>query len=178
MPEIPKRLLASARKQGTTKHQNKVANLLQKLVRAEAGAFVGESLAICDGEPQMVHTRLGECACVTCGRVHWFKGTRRMQGGHMLPGRNAHILLDETLVYPQCAYCNEWHSGAPVEFKTYAVERYGEDWYAAKKMQSRGYVMDGGHRKRHIPPTLEERVLLYMDFQQRLKIAEEIINAG
>lgn len=178
MPEIPKAMLSHAAKLRPSKHRDHVAVYLQRMVRAEAAAIAGESLAICDGVPEMVYSGLGECVCVTCGCVKWWKGTRQMQGGHMLPSRNAHIVLDETLVYPQCVVCNEYRNGAPAEFRLYAIERFGIEWYDAKRLQSKGYVMQGGQRKRHVPHSREERILLQLEFKRRTKEAERIINAG
>lgn len=101
-----------------------------------------------------------------------------MQGGHMLPGRNRYIVLDEELVYPQCNVCNQYRSGAMGEFRLYAETLYGVAWYEAKLLQSNGYRNVNGRRQQITPHTLEERVQLHVEFKQRTKIAEGIINGG
>lgn len=41
--------------------------------------------------------------CITCKREYPYK---RLQAGHFIPGRNNAVLLDERIVYSQCAGCN------------------------------------------------------------------------
>lgn len=41
--------------------------------------------------------------CVTCKRDYDIKN---LQAGHFIPGRNNSVLLDERIVYSQCAGCN------------------------------------------------------------------------
>lgn len=101
-----------------------------------------------------------------------------MQGGHMLPGRNRYIVLDEELVYPQCNVCNQHRSGAMAEFRLFAETLHGVEWYEAKVLQSNGYRNVNGRREQITPHTLEERVALHMEFKRRTREAERIINAG
>lgn len=96
-----------------------VAPLFQKMIRAEAGADHRQYVtAVVDGKIRQVERKLGQCVCVTCGKVQrWDSGIKGAHTGHFLASRRNSILFEESNVAPQCASCNYYRSGAPQEFR-------------------------------------------------------------
>jgi NAD-dependent SIR2 family protein deacetylase len=72
------------------------------------------------------------CKCITCGQV---KPIAEMDAGHMIGGRRAGILFDESIVFAQCQTCNRTNGGEYQAFKREMIERNGEEWYAEKERQ-------------------------------------------
>lgn len=108
------------RAKGTTKFLNTVvAPLFQKMIRAEFGADPRRYVtAVVNGKIQQVERHVGQCVCVTCGKVDsWDSGIKGIHTGHFLASRRASILLEEANVAPQCSSCNFYRSGAPSEFR-------------------------------------------------------------
>lgn len=106
-----------------------VAPLFQKMLRAEYGAdqrlFV---TAVVDGEIHQVPRHVGECVCVTCGKVDaWNSGIKGIHTGHFIASRRNSILLEEDNVAPQCAGCNYYASGAPQAFRKWMLAVRGEE---------------------------------------------------
>ena len=151
---------------GTAKYKTKhVAPAFQAMIRAEAGAFTGfYSPAIVDGKLINVVRIVGECVCVTCGRVcPWQGGTfmHQLHCGHFLAGRGA-ILFEEDCVSCQCSECNRHHGGRPLEFRKFmeavrgleVIERLEQ-----LKRQSVSWSRDAMVDKR-------------IEYSRRLKVAE------
>ena len=93
-----------------------VAPVFQQMIRAEAAALLcGGSPAIVDGDLSFVQRLVGECVCITCGKVHpWKGGVDRFSGmhtGHYLASRRNSILFEEDNVAPQCSHCNYQNGG-------------------------------------------------------------------
>ena len=93
-----------------------VAPVFQQMIRAEAAANTHDDVvAIVDGELDLVPRRFGECVCITCGKVHpWKGGVDRFSGmhtGHYLASRRNSILFEEDNVAPQCSHCNYQNGG-------------------------------------------------------------------
>ena len=64
----------------------------------------------------------GIVTCCTCGsRKHW----KKMQAGHYITRQKEATLFDEKCVAGQCAGCNRWQGGRPIEFEQYLERRYG-----------------------------------------------------
>ena len=122
------RMIEKAKEYSTGTYSAKfVAPIFQKMVRAEAAAKpAGHVHAILDGEFHHVYRRVGECVCVTCGKVGpWSSGLGGMHTGHFLGSRRASILFDEANVAPQCSRCNVYESGAPQQFRKWMLATRG-----------------------------------------------------
>lgn len=122
------RLIEKAREYSTGSYCRKfVAPLFQRMIRAEAGACSEHyTLAIVNGELYPVSRRVGQCVCITCGKVDsWDSGIKGIHTGHFLGSRCNSILLEEDNVSPQCSSCNFYLSGAPQEFRLWMTEVRG-----------------------------------------------------
>lgn len=111
--------------------QRYVAKDFQRMIRAEAGAAHGDVLAVVDGEIAEVFTDIGECVCVTCGKVYPWQtqnqhGNEGLDTGHFLPKRRQATLLEETMVAPQCQRCNKYCDGMPTAFRLWMEYQHGE----------------------------------------------------
>ena len=144
----------------------KVAAVFQRMKRAEAGAVDGHVEFVRDGQYFVSYTRLGECTCVTCGRVcPW--NARDIHTGHYLAGRRASIVLEETNAHPQCAHCNKDLGGNQGCYEQYMLHVYGQaeiDRLRELKAQTRTF-------------TRPELADLKIAFTARLKAAERAMEA-
>ena len=116
------RKILDCKKVGTTNFLRQViAPLFQRLIRAEFGADPRQYVtAVVNGKIQQVARRVGQCVCVTCGKVDsWDSGIKGIHAGHFVASRRASILLEEDNLKPQCSSCNFYRSGAPSEFRIY-----------------------------------------------------------
>jgi hypothetical protein len=150
------------------KYRGGVAKVFQKMVRAEAAAIRdGRALAIVNGIPTFVPRRIGQCVCVTCGKVGPWKGEYfgggPIQTGHFPPGRSASILFEPHAAHPQCVHCNYPLSGNEANYQMWLSRVYGPDEPARLKRLR--------HETRQF--TREELVDMKLEFQSRLKAAEE-----
>lgn len=124
------RMLETARAYSTGTYLRKfVSPLYQRMRRAEFAAEpLPFALAIVNGELASVDRSIGECVCVTCGKVqNWDSGIKGMHTGHFLASRRNSILLEDENTYPQCSGCNFYRSGAPQEFRKYMLEMKGPE---------------------------------------------------
>ena len=129
------RMLATAKKkkfQTSTYLRKFVAPDFQRMIRAEAGAVEMDVPAISSGEFVMVFSGLGDCVCVTCGKVlAWSTdkkaGTMGCDAGHFLASRRNSIILQETNCHPQCQYCNMHMGGMPESYMKYMMAVYGRE---------------------------------------------------
>ena len=98
-----------------------VAPLFQKMVRAESGADPRKFVtAVVDGTIRQVARKLGECVCVTCGKVlAWDSGQLGMHTGHFVASRCNSIVYEETNTACQCCSCNIFKHGNPGPFRTW-----------------------------------------------------------
>lgn len=158
------KLLAKAREYTTGTYSRKfVAPLFQRMIRAEWGADDGRySLAIVDGKAVGVARRIGECVCVTCGKVDWWdSGIKGMHTGHFIGSRCNSILFEETNVAPQCSHCNFYRHGAPQEFRQWMTAVRGEaEVERLERLRSASKSF-----------SREDLVDFRIAFQKRLKIA-------
>lgn len=113
------KLIDTSRQFAADKYCRKfVAPLFQKMIRAEKAALVGPCLAVVDGKLTQVTRRVGQCVCVTCGKVDaWNSGIKGMHTGHFVASRRNSILLLEENCAPQCSSCNFYRDGSPSEFR-------------------------------------------------------------
>ena len=141
-----------------------VAVEFQKLIRAEAAAQQpGYAPAMLDCIFSAKWRGVGECVCVTCGKVEpWSSGLKGMHTGHFLASRRHSILLEEANVAPQCSRCNRYEGGAPQLFRQWMQQVRPDEIerLEALKNQTRQF-------------TREELVDLRIGYKQRLKAAME-----
>jgi len=109
--------------QPSTYSRKFVAPLFQKMIRAEAGADQRMYVtAIVDGQVCQVRRNIGQCVCITCGKVKkWDSGIKGMHTGHFLASRCNSILFEEDNVAPQCSSCNYYLNGAPQQFRKWML---------------------------------------------------------
>ena len=127
------RMLEKAKEFQTSTYSRKfVAPLFQKMVRAESGADQRMYVtAIVDGQVCQVRRNIGQCVCITCGKVQkWDSGIKGMHTGHFLASRRNSILFDEDNCAPQCSSCNYYLSGAPQQFREWMRWVRGEETIA------------------------------------------------
>ena len=169
------RLFAKAKEYQTSTYLRKfVARDFQLMVRAEAGALeIPVAFVDADGTIGWNHSYLGECTCVTCGKVGPWKGGTSAAGGgmhtgHFIASRCNSIVLEENNVAPQCARCNLYGGGEQEKFTI---------WMRAVRGQ------DEIDRLRELKTTVrkfnkEELVVLRIGYMNRLKRAKEVIDAA
>ena len=108
-----------------------VAPVFQQMIRAEAAVLPGSILAIVGGELLSVPRTIGECVCITCGKVHpWKGGVDRFSGmhtGHYLASRRNSILFEEDNVAPQCSHCNYQNGGEQQLFSKWMLAVRGAE---------------------------------------------------
>lgn len=105
---------------------------LQKMVRAEAGAFVGYVRCVINGRMGSAFTSSGECACVTCGKVLSYYarknlGEEGIDGGHFEQGRRNSVVLEEVGCHCQCVRCNRDRSANRTAYELYMRNVYGQE---------------------------------------------------
>lgn len=165
------RMLEKAKEFQTTTYLSRfVAPVFQKMIRAESGADPREYVtAVVGGQLQQVKRSIGQCVCVTCGKVGaWSAGILGMHCGHFLGSRRNSILLEESNCAPQCHSCNFYPTGAPEAFRLWmrmvrgpeAIERLEK-----LKTESRSFGR-------------EELVDLRISYAARLAAAEERMRNG
>ena len=113
-------------------YAGKVAVVFQAMIRANAGALPdGMIHVVVEGEMTRVYRRVGQCACITCGKVLPWKNSGATHGsldtGHFLASRRNSILFEEDGVAPQCVFCNCHKGGAPKEYRLWMLEVRGEN---------------------------------------------------
>lgn len=107
-----------------------VAPVFQQMIRAEYAARPsGVAWVVQDGQMSYVQRSVGQCACVTCGKVKPWKGSYgdQMHTGHFLASRRNSILFEEANVAPQCNGCNGYHGGAPQAYRMWMEHIRGQD---------------------------------------------------
>lgn len=143
-----------------------VAPTFQRMIRAEAGALPNcMTPAIVDGELTAVGRCVGQCVCVTCGKVGmWASGL--VDAGHFLPSRRNSILYDEDNIAPQCARCNRFESGSSERFRRWMVAVRGEETIERLELLKHKLVQF----------SREDLVDMQIGFAARLKAAEATMN--
>ena len=166
-----RRMLNKAKEFQTSTYIRKfVAPDFQKMIRAEAGAFVGIVWVVADGRYVGRTSKLGECRCVTCGAAHpWQKqkqfGTAGVDTGHFVSSRCNSIVFEENNAHPQCVYCNRFLGGNQEAYSTWMLHTYGQeaiDRLQQLRNQSRQF-------------TREELVEMRIGFRDRMKAAMEVM---
>lgn len=165
------RMIEKAKEYKVTTYVRKfVSPIFQRMIRAEFGAdrtaFVP---AVVEGSIEDVPRRVGQCACVTCGKVErWDSGIKGMHTGHFLASRRNSILFEETNVAPQCQNCNFFLSGAPRAFRIWMLHVRGEDIVTHLEQL----------KTQSVSFTRPELVDMRLDYTERLQAAEEKMKHG
>jgi len=160
------RMIDSARQYqiGTYMHRF-VSKVFQRMIRAEAAAVPPTfATVIKDGKLWSSYRSLGFCVCVTCGKVApWSSGLAGMHTGHFLGSRRFSIVLEEDNVAPQCSHCNRYEGGAPQRFRQWMLAVRGRE--VVERLEKLKTTVRQFTR--------EELVDMRIEFQSRLKAAEE-----
>lgn len=127
------RMLERAKQFQIGTYTRRVAGEFQLMIRAEAGADLRPYVtAIVDGEVRQVARSLGQCVCVTCGKVLPWKGNgpwkeNALHTGHFLASRRNSILFEEENVAPQCSHCNYHRDGEQQLFRKWMLAVRGAE---------------------------------------------------
>jgi len=164
------RMLDKAREYSLGTYSRQVARIFQRMIRAEYAATPdGDAPAIFKGELFCIRRRIGQCVCVTCGKVGPWTGSLNRYGGmhtgHFLGSRCNSLLFEEDNVAPQCSHCNYFRSGEQQLFRIWMLAVRGQktvDRLERLKTETRQF-------------TREQLVAMRIAFQARLKAAEERI---
>ena len=135
------------------------------MIRAEFGADTRQWVTVVlNGEISQAPRYLGECACVTCGKVDaWNSGIKGMHTGHFIASRRNSIVLEEDNVAPQCSHCNYYASGKQAEFRTWIEFVRGVE--VVERLQRL--------KTESVSFSLEELVDRRIEYTRRLKAATE-----
>lgn len=147
-----------------------VAPLFQRMVRAEFGADPRQFVtAVVGGEIQQVARFVGECVCVTCGKVDaWNSGIRGMHTGHFIASRRNSILLEEDNTAPQCSFCNYYQSGNQGAFRKWMLAVRGvETVERLERLKTQSVSFDR-----------EQMVDMRIEYTARLKAAEAAMKSA
>ena len=144
------KMLEVARQYSTGTYIRKfVAPLFQSMIRAEAGAIPeGLTTVIVECEVGQSFRRVGECACITCGKVAPWKGNAigggEIETGHFLASRCNSILFEEANVSPQCKICNRHRAGEQQLYRKWMMTVRPEDIERLEKLkpQSKQFTRD------------------------------------
>ena len=158
------RMLDKAREYTLGTYARQVATVFQQVVRAEAAALpAGNTPAVVDGQLSAVFRRVGECVCVTCGKVGpWSGGLGGMHAGHFIGSRCNSILFEECNVAPQCSHCNRYRSGEQQLFRVWMLRVRGRETVERLERLKA--------ETRHF--TREQLVDMKIEYKARLKAAE------
>lgn len=159
------RLIETAKQYATGTYCRKfVAPLFQRMIRAEDAANDRHhSFAVVDGALTTVRRLVGQCVCITCGKVDsWDSGIKGMHTGHFIASRRNSILLVEENVAPQCSNCNFYRDGSPSEFRIWMEAARGiEVIERIQKLKTQSVTF-----------SREELVDLRIEYSRRLKAAQ------
>jgi hypothetical protein len=144
-----------------------VSKDFQRMIRAEYAAKPDAvEMAVVDGGIGLVPRKLGQCVCVTCGKVGpWSGGLGGMHTGHFLASRRFSILFEEDNVAPQCSRCNRYESGKPQAYRLWMTEVRGlETIERLERLKTTSRRFER-----------EELVDMRLEFMARLKTAEMVM---
>jgi hypothetical protein len=152
-------------KESPSRHKARVAIIFQRMIRAEAAALpYGPTPAIVAGEITEVWRNVGQCVCVTCGKVAaWTTEHGTMEAGHFLQSRCNSILFESDGVWPQCSHCNKYLGGAQQAYQKWMLAVHGEETVERLECLKRQIVQF----------TPDQLVDMRIQFAARLKDAEE-----
>jgi len=163
------RMLETAKAYSSSTYCRKfVAPVFQKMIRAEAAAHsLPFAFAIVEGELRDVDRRIGQCVCITCGKVATWCGNSigggLIETGHFLASRRNSILFEEDNCAPQCVVCNRHRSGEQQLYRKWMLEIRGLETVERLERLKTQSVSFG----------LEELVDMRIGYAARLAAAEE-----
>lgn len=127
------RMIATAKKYQIGTYAGQVARVFQRMIRAEAGAKpAAHAPVLKDGGWMRASWReVGQCACVTCGKIGPWKSSKQLgvgsiETGHFIGSRRNSILFEEDNVAPQCVACNQHRGGEPQLYRKWMLWQRGE----------------------------------------------------
>lgn len=97
----------------------------------------------------------GIATCCTCGRS---KPWKQLQAGHYITRAREATLFDERNVHAQCAGCNKWQGGRPLDYEVFLDRRYGEGTAEQIRAKARMECKRTIHDYQFIAETYRERV--------------------
>ena len=141
-----------------------VSPIFQRMIRAEFAAIRKPfAQAIVKGQLRDVRRDVGQCVCVTCGKVtEWDAGIKHMHTGHFIASRRNSILLEEDNVAPQCSSCNYYQSGVQHHFRLWMEAMRGPE--VIERLEKL--------KTQSVKFTHEQLVDLRIQYQARLKAAQ------
>ena len=124
-----------------------VAPLFQSMIRAEAAALpAGLTTAIIACEVGQSLRQVGQCVCITCGKVAVWKGNTNGGGeietGHFLASRCNSILFEEANVAPQCKICNRHRGGEQQLYRKWMMTVRPEDIERLERLKPQSKQFD------------------------------------
>lgn len=148
-------------------HKNKVAKVFQQMIRAEDAANPHPfRTAVVNGKLQEVKRSVGQCVCITCGAIHAWKGSNKLDTGHFIGGRRPSLVFDEANVAPQCKYCNQYMNGHGSHYLLWMEHVRGPEVIQ---------ILKDKHHQGTNKFTHEDLVDLQIEFTRRLKAAGSIL---
>lgn len=82
------------------------------------------------------HEKNGYCHCVTCSKAMTNDGNKNLHCGHFVTRSVMKIRWDFDNARPQCAQCNMFKQGKPIQFEIALVRELGEE--RVKELKSIG----------------------------------------
>jgi len=167
------RLIEKAREYQLGTYARKfVASVYQQMIRAESAAMpYGDALAVVNGELAWITREVGQCVCVTCGKVLPWKNSNATHGkldtGHFIPSRRMSVLFAEKNAHTQCSHCNQQLGGNQGCYELWMRHVYGQE------------TIDRLRRLKNqtVQFTREELVDMRIEYQGRLNRAIEKMGA-
>ena len=163
------RLLKSSYRYSAARYQiKKVQPAFNRMIRAEAGAFVGAVWAVVGGVLYEMASPLGYCVCVTCGELRPWEASKQQSKGSLDAGHfltSDRIALEESNCHSQCVHCNRDQSGSGANYRLYMQNVYGQN------------VIDRLYRiknsKTYEPPAREWLIAKRIECEDRIELAVE-----
>ena len=111
---------------------------------------------------------LGECECVTCGKVSHYK---ELQAGHFIDSRCNAVLFREDLVYPQCPGCNLFKHGNYVQYTLFMLKKHTQEEieeFANLKHKTLKYTIDDFKELADMYKGKTERLILEKEIEKEI----------
>jgi len=165
---VRQRLIDRSKAYSLQKCKGETARIYQRMIRAEhAAQKPGYTLAVYRDEVIEIRRYVGQCVCVTCGKVMpW--NVKGMHAGHWISRTHTSTLFDEDNINPQCAGCNDHGRGMPHEYRQWMLAVKGQetiDRLLRRKVESVTFCR-------------EDLVDMRIEFGARLKAAEKAMKGG
>lgn len=70
--------------------------------------------------------KFGYITCITCGKRHYWEGTRQVNAGHFISRRFNSTKYDERNCSAQCVNCNKYNDGKQYEHSIAIDKKFGQ----------------------------------------------------